>query len=544
MASRSVLPLIRRARAGDAASQFELGKLYLDGGQGLGANQHSALLWLDKAAQQGNTAAWRLIGERVSPAVADNGQNSRNLIRWYELAANEGCASAQTKLAQLLLSGRHASAPPNPGGWAIQLLRRAAAKGHATAWLELGACLLRNQTDADPDTGEAVKCLEQAYAAGKSAAASHLGEHYWRTGNPELAYLWYSRCADLRNVELCYRFGMLSALLGKPGGHFLERAAAGGHALACEELGFEYALGSRHDSGAALSSRNFKQSVRWLERAASLGSAKACFFLALLLEHRNCSFRSRDKAQEWLLEAARRGHAEAQYRAGLRLLRAPTYTHRAGVQETGSDEADVAAIRFLAAAARQGYAPAARALDDSTCRAPQLDAMQAAQWAQAVASMTPLSVAVAMRIELACVFGLRVCEMIMIDPVSAHRGDCFVIDLRDTGVKLRRRIVLIEDPAQRETADKASSLFRGTAPVAGDLHGSYAARYQQLMRRCLRAGVDLHNLRQHAVEIQFPSPVGSGSAEEQFETIPLPVPLSRSSALQSNDRSAARLSEM
>ena len=66
MAARET-PLIRQARAGDATSQFELGKLYLDGGQGLGANQHCALLWLDRSAEQGHSAAWRLIGQRVSP---------------------------------------------------------------------------------------------------------------------------------------------------------------------------------------------------------------------------------------------------------------------------------------------------------------------------------------------------------------------------------------------------------------------------------------------------------------------------------------------
>lgn len=536
MASRHVLPLIRQARAGDATSQFELGKLYLDGGQGLGANQHSALMWLDRAAEQGHTAAWRLIGQRVPPGVADNVQSSQSLTRWYELAANDGCASAQTKLAQLLLSNQHEGDAANPAEAAMQLLRSAAVKGDATARLELGICLLKERPDGGSKADEAVDFLEQAHAAGKDAAARHLADHYWQAGNAELAYLWYSRCIDLQDVELCYRFGMLRALLGEPGGSFLERAAAARHPLACEELGLRYAIGYGQDSGGALNSRNFKKSVRWLERAASFGSAKACFFLALLHDHQNCSFRNHGKAREWLFEAARRGHAEAQYRAGVRLLRDLSYARAPKPQETGLDDPDVAAIRFLAEAERQGHGQAARALDAAACRAPRHDESQAARWAQAITSMMPLSVPVAMRLELACVFGLRVCEMIVIDPVQAHRGDCFVIDLRNTGVKSRRRIVLIEHPAQREAADKASALFRASTPLPGDLRGGYASRYQKLMRRCAQAGIDLHQLSKRTADAIFPSPARSGLAGEEIEAVPSPFPSRRSNAAGSIDR--------
>ncbi len=544
MARRSVLPLIRQARAGDARSQFELGKLYLDGGQGLGANQNSALLWLDRAAQQGHAPAWRLIGQRVPPAIAASAQVSRNLIRWYERASNDGCASAQTKLAQLLLSDRHAGGTANSTALALQLLNRAAAKGDPDAWLELGRCLLTEQSVAGSNTDEGVKFLERAYAAGKSAAARHLADHYWQARNPDLAYLWYSRCIDLQDAELCYRFGRLSDVLGEPGGKFLERAAEARHPLACEELGLKRAIGWGNDSSGSLNLRNFKQAVRWFERAASLGSAKACFFLALLYDDRNCSFRSHGTAREWLFEAARRGHSEAQYSAGVKLLRDLRDARAPNPQETGLEDPDVAAIRLLAEAERQGHDEAARVLDAAAYRVPRLDDSLAAQWAQAIASMTRLSVTVAARLELACAFGLRTCEMIMIDPVQAHRGDCFVVDLRNTGVKLRRRIVLIEQPAQREAADKASSLFRVSSPPPGDLHGTYAARYQKLTRRCAQAGVDLQQLRQRTVDLMFPAHARDGLIEEEIEAIPFPFPSPHFGAAVSVDGSTAQLSEM
>ena len=150
----------------------------------------------------------------------------------------------------------------------------------------------------------------------------------------------------------------------------------------------------------------------------------------------------------------------------------------------------------------------------------------------------------AMRLELACAFGLRVCEMIMIDPVQAHRGDCFVVDVCDTGVKLRRRIVLVEHPAQREAADKAVSLFRASTPLPGDLHGSYAARYQQIDRRCARVGVDLHQLRKPAAETMFPTHVRSALAGDEIEAVPDSFPPHRLGAAVPIGRSPARLSRM
>lgn len=527
MANRSVLPLIRQARAGDAASQFELGRLYLDGGQGLGANQHSALLWLDRAAQQGHASAWRLIGQRVSPQLAGSAQYSQSLMRWYELAANDGCTPAQTKLAQLLFSSRHAGDAGNPAGRAIELLRNAAASGDATARFELGIRLLRDRTASAADTEQAIQFLEQAYAAGKRAAARHLAEYHWRVSNAQLAYLWYSRGIDFQDAELCYRLGTLRTLFGEPGGNFLERAAERHHPLACEELGLRFAIGWCRDAGGALGSRNFKKAVRMLERAASVGSAKACFFLALLYDHRNCSFRSLGKAREWLFEAARRGYAEAQYRAGARLLRDPNYARVPASQETEFDDPDVVAIRLLTDAERQGHPQAAAVLNAAGCRAPRHGEAHAVRWAQAIAAMTSLSEPIAARLELAYRFGLRICELIMIDPVQADRGDCFVIDVRNTGVKLRRRIVLVEHEAQREAADKAKSLFRGSDPVPGDLHGGHAARYQQFMRRCARSGIDLHHLRQRGADTLFPRRVRSDLAEEEIGAAPLPLPSHR-----------------
>lgn len=493
MATRAVLSIIRRARAGDPASQLQIGTLYLDGGEGLPANMNLALLWLDKAADQGCVEAWRLIGKRIDlPFTSD----AQKLIRWFEMAANDGCPRAATTLAKMLLSESYPTDHATRAEKAIGLLRSAANTRDAVAEFELGLLLLKNRSDDTASDTAAIEWLERAYADGEMRAARHLADHFWLSGDTQLSRLWYSRCSDLRDVELCYRFGLLSILHGDAGELYLIRAAKAGHQLACEELGLRHALGWRDEFSTRLKSRNFKQAVRWLERAALIGSTKACFLLSLLYNHQNCSFRNRSKTHEWMLEAAKRGHPEAQYRTAIRMLRDGDPERVSSTRQVGDDEPDVTAVQFLIDAKRQGHVQAARALNAVVCRAALPSGPNAAQWASAIAAMSPISLAVAMRMELASVMGLRLNEMMFVDPVDAHRGDCFVINLRSAGVRPRRRIVLIEHQAQSEVADRvkafftaASSLFTTAGSLPEDLQGDYDSRYLKLGRLCARAGI-------------------------------------------------------
>ncbi|MFA6312278.1 MAG: hypothetical protein WC681_12415 [Sterolibacterium sp.] len=487
MASRTVLPIIRRARRGDPVSQLRLGRLYLDGGEGLGANMNSALLWLDKAAEQGYADAWRLIGKRIAPQSCDN---PSKLIRWYQMAANDGCERAKTKLARMLLSESRPGDQATRIERAIGLLRSAADEGHGMAQLELGALLLLDRPSDATQVAVAVNWLERAYQAGERNAARRLADHYWLAGATQLSRLWYSRCVELGDVELCYRFGLLSTLHGHAGERFLERAAKAGHRLACEELGLRYALGWRDESGGTVNNRNFKKAVRWLERAAFLGSTKACLLLSLLYNHENCSFRNHGKADEWMLEAANRGHPEAQYRTAKRLLRDLGSERLGGSRQGRAEDPDVTAVRFLIDAERQGHPQAARALNTAACRIAPPTGAEAAWWTNAVATMATINLPVAMRMELAGVMGMRLCEMMFVDPVDAHRGDCFVVDLHPVGIRSRRRVVLIEHQAQREVADRARSLFASADSTKEDLVGDYDSRYFRFERLWARAGID------------------------------------------------------
>lgn len=483
MASRAVLPIIRLARSGDAHSQFQLGCLYLEGGHGLGANAATAYLWLARAAAQGYEDAWRLIGERIPAEAAGN---DRQLIRWYELAAAQGCVPAQSKLGRLLLARAQADgAASNTLERARTLLRSAAWQGDADACLELGRHLLQAGQDGVGDLS-ACRLLERAYDQGRREAARLLADHFWQTRELDLAHLWYGRCMDLSEPEICYRVGMLSSMLGLPGAHLLERAADAGHLPACEELGFRYAVGG---PAGADGTRRLKRALRWLERAAALGSAKACFILAMLHRHPTSSLRDRKKARLWLFEAARAGHGEAALRAAQTILKDLAAGRTPSQAEIGSDDPDVVAVRFLVEARRQGDAQAATLLDDILRNAQAPGGIDGGQWDALMAVVARRDERLAVRLRLGRALGLTTRELLLIDPLQADRGDCFLVDFRALRLQPRRRIILVETPGQRTAIDEAKHLLGGHDEPPANWAREYRARYRKLRRLCRQAGL-------------------------------------------------------
>jgi hypothetical protein len=159
MATRDLLPLIRAARAGDAAAQVALGRHYLFGGSGLPKNIVSALHWLDRAARQEAADAWLLIGEHIPYDFACVATDKLALLCWYERAFDSGVECAGLTLARLVLGN-----PQLRTAWhtrAIRILRSMAHAGNADAqWL-----LQRHAPDAAIPAPAARRAqAEQAWA--------------------------------------------------------------------------------------------------------------------------------------------------------------------------------------------------------------------------------------------------------------------------------------------------------------------------------------------------------------------------------------------
>ena len=91
------------AESGDAAAQYLLGSLYVEG-NGVEQNDATALLWFQRAADQGDAAAQYNVG--ASYAGGRGVQKSyTDAAKWFRRAADQGVAFAQLNLGLLYAAG-------------------------------------------------------------------------------------------------------------------------------------------------------------------------------------------------------------------------------------------------------------------------------------------------------------------------------------------------------------------------------------------------------------------------------------------------------
>lgn len=255
MANREELAIIRGARAGEAACQLALGKLYLFGGPSLPCNVPTALHWLHRAALQQQAEAWMLIGRHIAFEYAQS--NLPALLPWYQRASDAGVEQAGAVLAQwrqlqlpLQQEPRLEQAPLTISAHTSES-GTDAEDGDSAAQLALGLWFARmdrhgrRQEDgiAAVNFKRAIRCLTLAGEQGLADAWFALSRIYMK---PEFSH----RCVAEAQT-------------------YLERAAELGHGEAQLEIGMYAWRNRRNDEFGDV------RALYWLQKAALQGNAEA-----------------------------------------------------------------------------------------------------------------------------------------------------------------------------------------------------------------------------------------------------------------------------
>jgi TPR repeat protein len=226
------------AHDGDAGAQLQLGLAYRDGRYGLEPDAKTGRYWLSEAARHGNDYAADLLANTYAKGEG-GAPDSHQAVRWWEVAAREGNADAQTHLGQYLLSqGREDEA----SNW----LRRAANRGDDAAHAELTK-LYRKALVSPVDLRRGENSL------------AVLGERLDSAGLKTLSAVW-------NTVEL--------SLPNQQSATTLLQRANQGDPLA------EYQLALHFRDGAWAVKQDPEQADLWFHRAASDGNPLAISALA------------------------------------------------------------------------------------------------------------------------------------------------------------------------------------------------------------------------------------------------------------------------
>ncbi len=224
-------------------------------------NQH-------RAAKQGDVDAQFALGEFLGKGEYTSHYDAVKAVKWYRLAAAQGHAEAQLKLAnRLSLSDGVARDYAEAAKW----YRRAADQGLADAQASLGE-LYRRGLGVTRDYAQALSWFRRAVEQGNAVGQIGLGGLY-QSGkgvpeDPVKAVMWYRKGALQGDVIGQFALGgMYAAGRGVPedpleSAKWYRRAAEQGH------TGSQVILGERYQSGKDLPQDDV-EAYMWFDLAAS-----------------------------------------------------------------------------------------------------------------------------------------------------------------------------------------------------------------------------------------------------------------------------------
>ena len=380
------------AEQGNAKAQLALAFCYFEG-EGVEQDLDAAILWAERASEQGFEAAAKLLKllKTAKEHPFDLGvaclkqEDFEQAVLFFRIAAEQGDAKAQVTLAACYANGdgverdltaaaawaqkaadqglevatetlefikrkmvdeafAAGTACYEKGDYAqaVQHFRTAAESGDATAQFNL-AVFYEQGEGVEQDQAEAVHWYLKAADQGNAKAQYNLAICYGRgegvEKNLDTAITWAERAHEqgLEDAEEFLFALKLKREAAKP--HFLI-AAERGDANAQFDLALRYADGDGVEQDQS-------KAVHWYQKAAEQGHAKAQFNLAVRYENGNGVERDQTKAVCWYLKAAQQGHSGAQFNLAL------CYKDGDGVQED-----QWKASHWFHMAAEQGYAVA------------------------------------------------------------------------------------------------------------------------------------------------------------------------------------------
>jgi TPR repeat protein len=210
--SAQVHSVISRAIATDRSAQYLLGLTLLTG-DGLPRDREAGLLWVVKAAEQGEPAAARDIAYRLR-----NGDrvtvDENKVAAALKPAADAGEVEAMRALGPMIIGGRGVKQDPAAG---LAMIKAAAGKGSFAAEKDLSDLYLRGAPGVPVNRPEALKWLASSARHGNVDAMLSLGYMSMNTpvGTPsnqaDLAegYCWLMRAALLDQPQAHEKLSMM-----------------------------------------------------------------------------------------------------------------------------------------------------------------------------------------------------------------------------------------------------------------------------------------------------------------------------------------------
>jgi TPR repeat protein len=165
--------LVKKAEAGDASAQTNLGDRYFYG-EGTAKDLVKAVEWYQKAAAQGYSAAQFLLAVRYARGEG-TAKDMVKALEWYQKAAAQDVVYAQVSLGDMYASGEGV---PKDNAKAVEWWKKAAEQGDGSAQFALYFAYFYGK-GVSKDEVKALECLQKAAEHGHDKAQFLIGGIYY-----------------------------------------------------------------------------------------------------------------------------------------------------------------------------------------------------------------------------------------------------------------------------------------------------------------------------------------------------------------------------
>lgn len=289
----SYFPLVQRAEEGDPEARFQLGLLYLRGGDGIGRSTPSAIHWLSLAAEGNHALAMMELAGLLNRGIGMV-RNPEQARIWVQRAADQGHEPAR----ELLAHGDRGEDPAIPSAPVLETEslceeRPATLFERLPGWMIQAPLLVLLIVSS---------LVVLAFMAGVFLVLVILSWSLSVMGTTMLALMLAGMLAG---------FSLVLWWIRSPGMNYRRRTrrlfsrAQEEQPEAQRELALAYLEGSR---GVA---RDSTQALWWMRRCAENGDPIAAYRLAQWMDQGIGHHRNRKGALEWLQRASEAGYGPA-----------------------------------------------------------------------------------------------------------------------------------------------------------------------------------------------------------------------------------------
>lgn len=291
------------------ATSYKMGTDYAFGRGSAEIDKLAAETYL-QTAKSGSVEGYAALGHMYARGI-HFAQDYEEAVKWYQLAADAGHATATYGLADLFLGGRGV---PKNEALAFEMLKKAAALNEPSAQATLGNLYEMGAYGVMQDPVQALSWYFKAAQAGNGLAQMKVGDAYFvgagikKDVGKGIEYLAKAAAQNvigaIRSLALINKFGIdgfdsFAADNEQAFAWHLKGAELGDEV--CEyQVGWNYLVGD----GVAIDDT---AAATWLLKAADKGNADAMFAVGIMYKNGRHFDQNTATAKHWYQQAAEKG---------------------------------------------------------------------------------------------------------------------------------------------------------------------------------------------------------------------------------------------